>query len=103
MEPSDFVKIQIEQFTGEMMLEVEVAIRASAIEARAAGSNITWTAHGVRIVVPSAALETIRKTIAPLVSVKESEEGSAPTPPDQDETPGTDAKEPTRRGQRESP
>lgn len=81
VDSSDFVKIQIEQFTGEMMLEIELMVRASTIQARASGSNLTWTAHGVRVIVPSAALAALHDALERFVSVADAEKDQTPSPP----------------------
>lgn len=67
MDPSDLVHIEVEQFTGEMALEVKITVKASEIETHAAGSNITWVAKGIRVVVPSTALAMIHEALARLV------------------------------------
>lgn len=66
MDSSEWVRVEIEQLAGEVALELKLHIRASEIEARAAGSNLTWSAKGIRIVVPSGAVDGIRKAIARL-------------------------------------
>lgn len=63
----DFVTIEVQQLTGEMALDIKIAIRASEIEAHAVGSQVSWGAEGVRINVPSGALGAIHETLARLV------------------------------------
>lgn len=63
MDASDFVRIEIEQLSGELALEIKLHVRASEFEARASGSNVTWSANGVRVVVPAGALESLRQAI----------------------------------------
>lgn len=68
----EFVRIEIAQLTGELLLEVRVEVATARIVGHVRGTNVTWQAEGVRITVPASAAELIRETLTRM---------SAPSPP----------------------
>lgn len=65
MDTSEFVRIDIEHLTGQLVIELNLHLKISELEIEARGKELTWGAKGVRITIPTHAAEALAAIIPP--------------------------------------